>query len=208
MVSTRTLFVLLFVPAGTSCLNRTDIEVPDWEPPVVGCIELAEREWPGPPDGAVGEDWASRQTWDKDWENSIGFVYTNAELDPDEVVYDTEEELLSSNFVNPDIGWGHAWSWTADRAGTLTIDTEGSEGLDGGTFDAFLGVAYWSTANPDRPSCIGDDDSGEESEAGSSRLGIDVTSGMTLDIAVGGSYREQGTWQLNLAWEEAQEDSE
>lgn len=82
------------------------------------------------------------------------------------------------------------WSWTAPSAGTLTIDTFGSD------FDTVLGVYTGTNVAALFPVASNDDFNGS-----TSRVSFVVTSGTVYQIAVDGYRGEAGNVQLHLAFQ-------
>lgn len=82
------------------------------------------------------------------------------------------------------------WSWTAPSAGTLTIDTFGSD------FDTVLGVYTGTSVESLSPVASNDDFNGS-----TSRVSFVATGGTTYQIAVDGYRGEGGNVQLHLAFQ-------
>ncbi len=184
---------------STGCLFAGDAlenppTLPDWEPEVVvACVELTETVWPGPGDDTVGEDWASNETWNE-LGHSIGFVASTDDIDTFNIDYDREAD----DGVFPHIGWGHAFTWIAGAQGTLIADTEGSQ------FDTYLAISGWSLHESELViQCHANND---VLDSGTQVLGSEVeypvVAGQEVYIAVGGYEENQGTYKLNLAFEE------
>jgi fibronectin type 3 domain-containing protein len=82
------------------------------------------------------------------------------------------------------------WTWTAPSAGTLTIDTFGSD------FDTLLGVYTGTNVATLSPVASNDDFNGS-----TSRVSFVVASGTAYQIAVDGYRGEAGNVQLHLAFQ-------
>ncbi len=164
------------------CIDSHDLTVPAWRPTLHDCPSLVDGDWP-----TMGLDgYAQRETW-KNAENSLSLECVPEDIDPARAVYE-QEDLPDSRYYHPDIGWGHAWTVTTSETGTLRVDTFGSE------VDTFLGIAW--IPDPSEPldvQCECDPDGLEISLEGEDT---------DFHIAVGGAFRAQGMYRLNVRWDE------